>query len=104
MVVASLRRREVCRAGRHRPAELTNGPSSLLPRRLARADVCPRRTNVPALTSAVRRKTARNARADVMSGLPPRRSESPVPSYRGQHRCGAIVTRSTLPQNVTDGR
>jgi hypothetical protein len=89
-VVASLRRREVCRAGRHRPAKLTNGASSLLPRRLARADVCPRRANVAALTSAVRRETARNARADVISGLSPGRSGSATPRYRGQHRCGAI--------------
>jgi hypothetical protein len=91
MVVASLRRREVRRAGRHRPAELSNGGSQLFPRRLARADVCPRRTNVSALTSAVRREAARNARADVISGLSPGRSGSATPRYRGQHRCGAIT-------------
>jgi hypothetical protein len=44
-VVASLRRREVRRAGRHRSAELTHGSSQLFPRRLARADVCPQRAN-----------------------------------------------------------
>jgi hypothetical protein len=56
-VVASFRRREVCRVGRHRPAELTNGSSRLLPRRLARDGLCLRRANVAALTSAVRRET-----------------------------------------------
>jgi hypothetical protein len=94
LVVASFRRREVRRVGRHRPAELTHGSSQLLPRRLARADVCPQRANVAALTSAVRRETARNARADMMSGLPPGRSGSPAPRYRNQHRCGAIWHRS----------
>jgi len=93
LVVASLRRREVCRAGRHRPAKLTNGASSLLPRRLARADVCPRRANVAALTSAVRRETARNAHADVISGLSPGSFGSATPCYRGQHQCGAIELR-----------
>jgi len=92
LVVASLRRREVRRAGRHSSAELSNGASSLLPRRLARADVCPRRTNVAALTSAVRRETARNARAYVISGLSPRRSGLATPRCRGQHRCGAITS------------
>ena len=53
LVVASLRRREVRRVGRHRPAKLTHGSSQFFPRRLARADVCPRRANVAALTSAV---------------------------------------------------
>jgi hypothetical protein len=57
-VVASFRRREVCQAGRHHSAELTNGASSLLPRRLARADVCPRRANVAALTLVRRREAA----------------------------------------------
>jgi hypothetical protein len=95
-VVASLRRREVRRAGRHRSAELTHGSSQLFPRRLARADVCPQRANVAALTSAVRRETAKNARADVISGLSPGRSGSATPRYRGQHRCGAINTGAAL--------
>jgi hypothetical protein len=37
--------------------ELTRDDSLALPRRLARADVCPRRTNVAALTSAILRET-----------------------------------------------
>jgi hypothetical protein len=39
---------------------------------------------------AVRRETAKSARADVNSGLSPGRSGSATPRYRGQHRCGAI--------------
>ena len=96
LVVAALRRREVRRVGRHRSAELSNDASSLLPRRLARADLCPRRANVAALTSAVRRETARNARADVISGLSPGGSGSATPRYRGQHRCGAIQCSQTV--------
>jgi hypothetical protein len=89
-VVASLRRCEVRRVGRHRPAKLTHGSSQLFPRRLAMADLCPRRANVAAFTSAVRRETARNARADLIGGLSPGRAGSVTPRYRGQHRCGAI--------------
>jgi len=97
LVVASFRRREVRRAGRHRPAELTNGSSRLLPRRLARDDGCPQRGNVATLTSAVRRETAGSARADVISGLSPGRSGSATPRYRGQHRCGAIGAALSTP-------
>jgi hypothetical protein len=66
-------------------------------RRLARADVCPQRANVAAPTSAVRRETARNARADVISGLSPGRAGSATPRYRGQHRCGAIKNPDPAP-------
>ncbi len=60
----------------------------------ARAGLCPLRANAAVLTSAVRRKTARNARADVIGGLSPGRSGSATPRYRGQHRCGAIERAS----------
>jgi hypothetical protein len=57
----------------------------------ARAGLCPLRANAAALTSAVRRETARTARADAICGLSPGSSGSVTPRYRGQHRCGAII-------------